>query len=93
MKAFVASQRHWLIVEQLPGYAYDLNPVEQIWGNLKSKETRQCSVRDTIEEAAKAADAGLAASATRPMLCSTPLLRHSRPTAMSLDHAGITRRS
>jgi transposase len=38
MKLFIASQRHWLVVERLPAYAPDLNPVEMIWGNLKSSE-------------------------------------------------------
>ena len=41
MKAFVASQRSWLVVERLPGYAHDLNPVEMIWGNLKSQRAGQ----------------------------------------------------
>jgi hypothetical protein len=27
-------QRHWLVVEPLPGYAPDLNPVEALWSNL-----------------------------------------------------------
>ena len=26
MRAFVASQRHWLVVERLPAYAPELNP-------------------------------------------------------------------
>ena len=38
MKLFIASQRHWLVVERLPAYAPDLNPVEMICGNLKSSE-------------------------------------------------------
>jgi hypothetical protein len=38
MKAFIASQRSWLVVERLPGYAHDLNPVVMIWGNLKASE-------------------------------------------------------
>jgi DDE superfamily endonuclease len=29
---------HWLSVERLPGYAPDLNPIENVWGNLKSQE-------------------------------------------------------
>jgi DDE superfamily endonuclease len=28
MQAFIASQRHWLVVERLPAYAPDLHPVE-----------------------------------------------------------------
>jgi transposase len=38
MSDWVASQREWLRVEPLPGCAPDLNPVEQVWGNLKSQE-------------------------------------------------------
>ena len=30
MKAWIASQRHWLVVERLPAYAPDLNPVEAL---------------------------------------------------------------
>ena len=38
MQHYLAHQRSWLTVERLPGYAPDLNPVEQIWGNLKNRE-------------------------------------------------------
>ena len=38
MKAWQATQRHWLVVEQLPSYAHDLNPLELVWGNLKATE-------------------------------------------------------
>jgi len=38
MRAYLARQRGWLTVEPLPGYAPELNPVEQIWGNLKGRE-------------------------------------------------------
>jgi hypothetical protein len=37
MKAWIASQRDWLVVERLPGYAPELNPTEALWGNLKGK--------------------------------------------------------
>jgi hypothetical protein len=30
MTVWLASQRHWLVVEQPPGYARDLNPIEQV---------------------------------------------------------------
>ncbi|MGH7396070.1 MAG: IS630 family transposase [Candidatus Rokuibacteriota bacterium] len=36
MKAFLARQRAWLTVERLPAYAPDLNPIEQVWGNVKT---------------------------------------------------------
>jgi DDE superfamily endonuclease len=35
MRAFLAIQRDWLVVERLPAYAPDLNPVEALWSNLK----------------------------------------------------------
>ena len=58
MSAWVASQRHWLAVERLPGYAPDLNPIERVWGNLKSTELANlCS--DTISEVADIAEDGL----------------------------------
>lgn len=74
MKAFVTSQRRWLVVEQLPGYAHDLNPVEQVWGNLKGKELANLCP-DLIEEAAEAADAGLSRIGSDAELCFA-FLRH-----------------
>lgn len=38
MKQYLESQRHWLQVEMLPGYSPDLNPVEDLWGNVKGQE-------------------------------------------------------
>jgi hypothetical protein len=38
MGAFLATQRDWLVVERLPAYAPELNPVEQLWANLKGQE-------------------------------------------------------
>ena len=35
MGAWLRRQRYWLVVERLPGYAPDLNPVEALWSNLK----------------------------------------------------------
>lgn len=58
MRAWIAQQRPWLVVERLPAYGHDLNPVELIWGNLKSSELANLCP-DTIDEAAAFADAGL----------------------------------
>ena len=38
MLEWVTSQRDWLSIEPMPGYAPDLNPTEQVWGSVKSKE-------------------------------------------------------
>jgi hypothetical protein len=52
------SQRRWLVVERLPACAPDLNPVEQVWGNLKNGE-RANLCPDTIGEAEEIVDDGL----------------------------------
>jgi putative transposase len=38
MKLYLESQRSWLQVEALPGYSPDLNPVEDLWSNIKGQE-------------------------------------------------------
>ncbi len=75
MTDWVQSQRDWLFVEQLPGYAPDLNPLEQAWGNLKSQELANlCS--DTLDEVANIAAGGLDRIGTDADLC-LAFLRHS----------------
>jgi hypothetical protein len=57
------------------GYAPELNPVEQAWGNLKSRELANfCS--DTIAEVADVAEDGLDRIGTDAELC-LAFLRHS----------------
>ena len=68
MTDWMASQRDWLSVEQLPGYAPDLNPLEQAWGNLKSQELANLC-RDTIDEVADIAADGLDRIGTDAELC------------------------
>jgi transposase len=38
MRAWLATQRSWLVVERLPAYAPELNPVEGLWSSLKALE-------------------------------------------------------
>jgi transposase len=38
MREWVRTQRSWLVVERLPAYAPDLNPVEGLWSSLKAVE-------------------------------------------------------
>ena len=78
MKAWIATHRSWLTVEPLPGYAHDLNPVEMVWGNIKSVELANLCP-DTIDEAAIAADAGLQRVGTSYQLCFN-----------FLDHTGLS---
>jgi transposase len=75
MTAWIESQRDWLVVERLPGYAHDLNPVELIWGNLKSSELANLCP-DTIDEAAASAEAGLLRIGGDTELC-LAFLRHT----------------
>ena len=75
MLDWVASQRNWLSIEPLPGYAPDLNPIERVWGNLKSAELANlCS--DTISEVADIAEDGLDRIGSDAALCFA-FLRHA----------------
>ncbi len=38
MMAYLARQRSWLTIERLPAYAPELNPLEQVWGNVKGRD-------------------------------------------------------
>jgi hypothetical protein len=59
MQAFVASQRRWLVVERLPAYAPELNPVEGLWANLKGKGGELANFAgDTLDQVAVAATRG-----------------------------------
>ncbi len=58
MLEWVASQRSWLRIEPLPGYAPDLNPTEQVWGNVKSTELANLCA-NTVGEVATIADDSL----------------------------------
>jgi transposase len=99
MLAWVRAQRRWLVVERLPAYAPDLNPVEGLWGNVKGTELANLCL-DTIEETAHAAetaidriraDTGLAfAFLAHTGLPLRPLLCHSNMRT-SLSSAGEDR--
>jgi putative transposase len=58
MGAWLRRQRHWLVVERLPGYAPDLNPVEALWSNLKGVELANLA-GDTLQEVTTAAERGI----------------------------------
>jgi transposase len=58
MGAWLRCQRHWLVVEPLPGYAPDLNPVEGLWSSLKGVELANLAA-DTLGEVIAAADRGI----------------------------------
>lgn len=78
MTDYLQSQRHWLTVERLPGYAPDLNPVETLWGNVKGQELANRCAEDLTE-----LDTALHNGMAR--------VRRSRQLAFSfLKHAGLS---
>jgi transposase len=58
MRAWIRAQRSWLVVEQLPPYAPDLNPVETLWTNLKGQELANLAT-DSLDEVMAAAHRGI----------------------------------
>lgn len=78
MKSYLGQQRDWLVVERLPGYAPDLNPVETLWGNIKGQELANRCATD-LAEVDQAVRGGMAR------------VRRSRRLPFSfLKHAGLS---
>jgi transposase len=75
MMQWAANQRDWLRIEPLPGYAPDLNPTEQVWGNVKSTELANLCA-DTIGAVANVAEDGLDRVGSDAALCFA-FLRHA----------------
>ena len=78
MWKYLRTQRNWLRVEWLPGYAPDLNPVETMWGNLKGQELANRCAED-LGEAVTALENGMARVGRSHQLCFA-----------FLDHAGLS---
>ena len=64
MMEWVASQRDWLSIDPLPGYAPDLNPIEQVWGSVKSQELAQPQSPTPSQRLPKPPKTGWTVSAT-----------------------------
>jgi hypothetical protein len=78
MRAWLRSQRSWLVVEPLPAYAPELNPVEALWSNLKGVELANLA-GDTLAEVTAAAERGV------------QRIRHTHHLAYSfLRHCGLS---
>jgi transposase len=75
MTDWINEQRSWLSVERLPAYAPELNPTEQVFGNLKSTELANLC-RDTIAEVQAIAEDGLGRIGNDAQLCFA-FMRHS----------------
>jgi transposase len=74
MGAWLGRQRSWLVVERLPGYAPELNPVEGLWSNLKGVELANLAA-DTVQEITAAAERGVQRIRATPHLAYS-FLRH-----------------
>src|SRR6266571_2374755 len=74
MRAWLRRQRSWLVVEPLPAYAPDLNPVEALWANLKGVELANLA-GDTLAEVTAAAERGIQRIRGTPHLAFS-FLRH-----------------
>jgi transposase len=78
MGAWLRRQRSWLVVEPLPGYAPELNPVEALWSSLKGMELANLAA-DTLQEVTAAAERGI------------QRIRHTDHLAFSfLRHCGLS---
>ena len=77
MRQFLATQRGWLVVEYLPAYAPELNPVEGLWANLKAVELANL-VADTLQEVLQATRQGV-----------SRIRRKHRLLFSFLDHTGL----
>jgi len=78
MHAWLRRQRSWLVVEPLPAYAPELNPVEALWSNLKGVELANLA-GDTLAEVTAAAERGI------------QRIRHTHHLAYSfLRHCGLS---
>jgi DDE superfamily endonuclease len=67
MLDYLATQRSWLTVERLPGYAPELNPVELVWGNVKGQELANQTAED-LGAVGRALRTGLGRVRQRPTL-------------------------
>jgi transposase len=54
MRAWLNRQRSWLVVERLPAYAPELNPVEGLWSSLKAVELANLTSPSLAEVIAQA---------------------------------------
>jgi transposase len=75
MRAWLNTQRSWLVVERLPAYAPDLNPVEGLWSNLKAVELANLTV-PTLAEVINQAHQGVKRVRRTPQLAYS-FLRHT----------------
>lgn len=74
MQAWLRCQRHWLVVERLPAYAPELNPVEGLWSWLKGTQLANL-VCPTLQEVVEQAELGIERARRTPQLAYSFLRR------------------
>ena len=75
MRAWIRTQRSWLVVERLPAYAPELNPTEGLWSSLKAVELANL-VAPTLAEVIQQAHRGIDRVRRTPHLAYA-FLRHA----------------
>jgi len=75
MRAWLNTQRTWLVVERLPAYAPELNPTEGLWSSLKAVELANL-VAPTLAEVIQQAHRGIDRVRRTPHLAYS-FLRHA----------------
>ena len=75
VRAWLNTQRSWLVVERLPAYAPELNPVEGLWSCLKAVELANLT-SPTLAEVIQQAHLGLSECVGAPHLAYS-FLRHA----------------
>jgi DDE superfamily endonuclease len=75
MRAWLNRQRSWLVVEPLPAYAPELNPVEGLWSSLKAVELANLTL-PTLAEVIDQAHRGIDRVRRTPHLAYS-FLRHT----------------
>jgi transposase len=75
MRAWLNTQRHWLVVERLPAYAPELNPTEGLWSSLKAVELANLT-SPTLAEVIQQARRGVERVRRTPHLAYS-FLRHA----------------
>jgi transposase len=58
MHAWLRRQRSWLVMEPLPAYAPELNPVEPLWASLKDVELANLA-GESLDDVIAAAERGI----------------------------------
>ena len=89
MHAWLRRQRSWLVVEPLPAYAPELNPVEPLWSNLKGVSWPTSPVTPSTRSLRRpnAASSASGAPTTQPSRsCATAACPSGEPNAQQRQH-------